>query len=189
MNIRKAEIDDFQDLHDIYEKSGKQRRQFNVYPMMEWILQGSRIFLIAETAKGKKVGFIVVREKGDSSGIDILAVNKKSKVDDVKKELINEAMMKMRADRIEIYGAKSDPFTKFLKSNGFEKIEEIKDMYGSRKNGFKLAKIKEKKIKKSTRILQKKTELKPNILQENLKKLKEHAEYLDEFGGDLLDKS
>ena len=95
-------------------------------------------------------------------------------------------MNQMKANRIEIYGPKSDQFTKFLKANGFERIEEIKDMYGKRKHGVRLVKLKERKIKKSRRILQKKTSKKPNILKENLKKLEKHTRFLDEFGGDLL---
>lgn len=179
MNIRQAEMTDLQDLMEIYNKSGKKKRAFNTYPITEWILQRSRVFLIIETPKGKKLGFIVVREKGDTAGIDLLITIKGPKTDDIKKALIFSAISKMKASTLEVR-VPNDMFARFLKSNGFEKIDEIQNMYGPKKSGLVLVKSKDaKKISKITNVREE-----SEILKENIAKL--NAIKKDEFGPDML---
>lgn len=182
MEVRRAVMDDVQDLFKIYKDAGRQKRPLNTYPIIEWIVQGDRVFLIAVTPKGRKAGFIIVREKSELASIDVIAVSKKTDaaVDEVRKELINAAIEAMKAKRLEYRGVKDDAFTKFLKANGFEKIDEIKDMYGSGKNGVLLVKGKQRAI--PTKILQKRTETTPHLL-ENLAKLEEAKG--DELGLDM----
>jgi ribosomal protein S18 acetylase RimI-like enzyme len=157
---------DVQDLMIIFENSDtEQKRPFNGYPFMEWILQQNRLVLIAEAPKGAKSGFIVVREKVDTASIDVIAVHKKSKTSEVKKSLVDAAMDIMKTPRIEYYGEKNDEFTKLLKSNGFEKIDEVHGMFGEGKDGVLLVKYKESDIPE--RLLQKKN----RFMRDNLKKL------------------
>ena len=182
MEVRRVAVDDVQDLFKIYADSGKQKRPLNTYPVIEWIVQGERVFLIAETPKGKKAGFIVVREKGELASIDVIAVSKKTDVtvDETKRMLIETAIEEMKAKRLEYRGVKDEAFTKFLKANGFEKIDEIKDMYGKGKNGVLLVKGKQRVV--PAKILQKRTETTPHLI-ENMAKLEEAKG--DELGLDM----
>ena len=157
---------DVQDLMVIFENSDtEQKRPFNGYPFMEWILQQNRLVLIAEAPKGGKSGFIVVREKVDTASIDVIAAHKKSKTAEVKKALVDAALDIMKTPRIEYYGEKNDEFTKLLKSNGFDKIDEIRSMFGEGKDGVMLVKYKESDIPE--RLLQRRN----HVLRDNLKKL------------------
>ena len=84
MRVRKVMMKDVEVLLEIYEKDGiKHSKPLMKYPIMDWIIQGNAVFLMAEE-KSNKYGFIAVRPRGDEARIDLLSVKRGTKDDEEK---------------------------------------------------------------------------------------------------------
>lgn len=184
LTVREVAFDDLQDLFPIYN-SEKRKYPLNKFPLSEWIY-GPTIFLLAETKKSK-IGFIVVRKKGEEASIDLLCVRRGFKKIDVEKELIKSAthILLNRIITIRIPKNKREKIKRF-KEMGFNIIEEFKTE--QLKNSFVIMSIKYVKKPVNLKIIKpvKKHYKKKKILKQNIEKLEKHTKYQDYFGKDML---
>ncbi len=184
LKVREVTFDDLQDLYPIYN-SEKRKHPLNKYPLSEWIV-GPTIFLVAETTKSK-IGFIVVRRKGEEGSIDLLCVRKGFKRADVEKELVKSAahILSNRIITIRV-PLKSKEKIKRYKQMGFKVIEEFKTETPG--DSFAILSIKYSPKPQNLKIIKpvRKHHKNKKTLKENLKKLEKHMSYEDYFGKDML---
>jgi len=184
ISVREVNFDDLQDLHPIYNSENR-KHPLNKYPLTEWIV-GPTIFLLAETQKSK-VGFIVVRQKGEEGSIDLLCVKRGFKKADIEKELVKSAshILSNRIITIRIPLKSKDKIKRF-KEMGFKIIEEFKTETPG--HSFAILSIKYAPKPRNLKIMKpvRKHHKNKKTLKENLKKLEKHLEYEDYFGKDML---
>ena len=185
IGVREVKIDDLQDLFPIYN-SERKKHPLNKYPLSEWIFGDSVLFLLAETPKSK-IGFIVVRKKGDEASVDLLCVKRGFKKEEVEKELVKSAAHALSGRIITlVVPKKSKEKIMRYKKIGFKIIEEFKAEKPG--NSFVIMSIKYTPKPLSLKVVKpvKKHPKKKKILKQNLEKLKAQEEYNDYFGKDML---
>lgn len=181
LNIRSVVIDDLQDLYPIYN-SEKRKYPLNKFPLTEWIY-GNTVFLLAET-KHSKLGFIVVRPKGEEAVIDLFCIKRGIKKREIQNKLINKAGEKLVNKSIIVRVPKQKKTKlKAYREMDFKIVEEFKGET-AKDSVVILSKIFNPKLKQVKQI--KKKPKSPDTLKRNLEKLEKETRYSDDFGSDML---
>ena len=135
-------------------------RAFHSYPFTEWIVNNERLLMVADNSK-KILAFIIVRPKGDEASVDLFCYDKRSKVQDLKEDLLEKAESSIDTNKITIFLPKTDSLLPFFKKQGYEIFDEVKDLYGNKKDAYLLVKNlheakKVRKVKKEKKVSTKK---------------------------------
>ena len=114
-------------------------KSFDSYPLTEWVVNNERLLLVADTGK-KLLGFLVVRPKGDEASIDVFCYDKRTKVQNLKEDLLGKAEELIDVNRMTVFLPKGDKLLPFFKKHKYEIYDEISDLYGKKKDALLLVK-------------------------------------------------
>ncbi|MFH0986736.1 MAG: hypothetical protein V1911_01665 [Candidatus Micrarchaeota archaeon] len=139
VNVRKAAVTDVDGIYEIYNNDGeKHHKNITMYPVMEWIIGGKVTLLIAdesENLRAERLGFMVIRPKGNEASIDLFCVKKKTDTGAVRQALLEAAEKECRDRRLTVYVSKmSTTKLDFFKRNDFRVFDESKNMFGKGKH-------------------------------------------------------
>jgi len=176
VNIREVMLKDLEKLCEIYEDDGQEHaRPLSSYPLTEWIMSKKDTFLVAESNR-QPVGFILIRQKGDESKIDLFSVKNQVQGKGIEKKLLKTAEGLLNASEIHVYVPKNDKkLIEFYENQGYLVYNEVSNLFGQGKPGLFLTKnlteikIKPKPVQKKKKA--KKFKKRPKILEQNIKKL------------------
>ena len=183
VKIRWAELRDIHDLYKVYKNDGeKHARSLTSYPIALWITGENNIFLVAEESKNNRIGFVIVRPKGDEARIDFLSVKKDKniKAKKIREMLIGEVEDLLPKQKLTLYIPKHKSKIKMYEDLGFEEYDLLYEMYGKRKDGILMVKKPGTRVKKKITLKKgkkgvykaKKSE-RSEILEQNLEKLEQ----------------
>ncbi len=175
MRVRKATLDDLEALETVHRKDGrKSLKPLSRYPLIDWIMKGTNVILLAED-EGEPVGFMIVRVKGDEASIDMLSVIKRlrGKIEGV---FLKEAFDYIPCQKLYVLVPERAPnMLKTFSDLGFEVYDNVPNAFGPGRHAIKMVKYLAglPEIPEKTRVIGGGVYKKPGggYLELNLKKL------------------
>ena len=141
MRVRKVTLDDLEAIESVYRRDGrKSLKPLSKYPLIDWIMKGQNILLLAEDGD-EPVGFMIIRVKGEEASIDVISVVKRLR-GRIEHAFLKEALEYVTAQKVySLAPSRASNLLKAFSELGFEVYDNVPNAFGPGRHAVKMVKI------------------------------------------------